>query len=68
MAARNASGFVTGRRWPTDGEASAGGAAICSKNITSERRTTVNATERPEGRATAFVQVSGCFMRSFGVA
>ena len=36
--------------------------------VTDERLPTANAAERPKGRSAAFVQVSGCSLRSFGVA
>ncbi len=45
-----------------------GSPEICTEFVTDERLATANAAERPEGRSTAFLQVSGCLLRLFGVA
>jgi hypothetical protein len=42
------------------GLSEAGGSSICNEFVTDEPLATANAAERPEGRSTAFVQVSGC--------
>jgi hypothetical protein len=48
-------------------EAGAGATQICTGFVTGERLPTANAAERPKGRSAAFLQVSGCSLRSFGV-
>ncbi|MBU2073795.1 MAG: hypothetical protein KKE65_04220 [Actinobacteria bacterium] len=53
---------------PADRVAGDGAPEICTEFVTEERRPTANAAERPKGRSAAFVQVSGCSLRSFGVA
>jgi len=45
-----------------------GATQICTGFVTDERLPTANAAERPKGRSAAFAQVSGCSLRSFGVA
>jgi hypothetical protein len=53
---------------PEDRVAGDGATQICTGFVTGERLPTANAAERPKGRAAAFLQVSGCSLRSFGVA
>ena len=53
---------------PEDRVAGDGATQICTGFVTDERLPTANAAERPKGRSAAFVQVSGCSLRSFGVA
>jgi len=53
---------------PEDRVAGDGATQICTGFVTGERLPTANAAERPKGRSAAFLQVSGCSLRSFGVA
>ncbi|GAW49653.1 hypothetical protein PD653_4044 [Nocardioides sp. PD653] len=53
---------------PEDRVAGDGATQICTGFVTDEPLPTANAAERPKGRSAAFVQVSGCSLRSFGVA
>ena len=45
-----------------------GPSEICTGFVTDQRLTTANAAERPKGCSAAFLQVSGCLLRLFGVA
>ncbi|MDO9496055.1 MAG: hypothetical protein Q7J48_10155 [Nocardioides sp.] len=53
---------------PEDRVARDNATQICTGFVTDERLPTANAAERPKGRSAAFAQVSGCSLRSFGVA